>query len=78
MVYLPPNPESITIAVQPEFGQVQSVVPQQYLDIRQPSNPFVQQDSSRGEKRKRDGEELSAFLPKDVLLKISSKEYEGS
>lgn len=93
---------SVTIAVQPEFGQVQSVplamqtpivtqqqqcnlygqalnVPDSVVIPQYVTNPFVskQETEPRGEKkRKREGE-LSAILPPDMLLKISSKEFEG-
>lgn len=95
-LFIPPtNLGSVTIAVQPEFGQVQSVLHhpdaqiQPYVADSQASNttspgwvsgnPFVNDSEARGEKRKRErGYELSAILPRDVLLKISSKDYEGS
>eukprot|EP01127_Copromyxa_protea_P023451 TRINITY_DN8773_c0_g1_i2.p1 TRINITY_DN8773_c0_g1~~TRINITY_DN8773_c0_g1_i2.p1 ORF type:complete len:413 (-),score=73.31 TRINITY_DN8773_c0_g1_i2:39-1217(-) len=87
-----PNPSSaVPIAIQPEFGSVQPFpISQQYNNpfVHPPQQQKTQQqtvvngtgsheDEPKTEKkRKRD--DLSAILPRDVLLKISSKEYEDT
>jgi hypothetical protein len=60
---------------QNQFSQLQLF--QDVQEVRPTQLPQQEPVVKTEKKRKRGGGDLSAILPREVLLKISSKEYEG-